>query len=169
MRGPKLAAVLGVAFIAVGIQNYVFFSSAPGPPVRIHGEEPDDPSEADGALSSGVGELDAVALEAWFSSHGGPERNPFLTAAEAFDEHDLAPVGDDDPVLRLTATLWSPDRRVAWINGRPHSEGDWIAGSQILRIESRTVVLNRGCRQFPLTIRPEAIAAFLPEPETDAY
>jgi len=159
MKGPKLAVLLVIGAIGVGFQNYVFFSGLPDAPKAA--EEPEEEEERAVAAATGVEELAPQAVAAWLASQGGHERSPFLTEAEAFEHEpqDVLAAGESGPALQLSGTLWSAGRRVAWINGRPRSEGDWVGQNQLVRIESRRVVLMRDGRRIPLGIHRARTAA----------
>lgn len=149
MKGPKLAALLVIAALGVGVQNYVFFSGLPDAPKPV--AEPEEEGRPV-AVAAGVEELAPQAVAAWLVGYEGHERSPFLTEAEALEERAPLSSGGSGPSLELSGTLWSAGRRVAWINGRPRSEGDWVGQNQLVRIEPRRVVLMRDGRRIPLGI-----------------
>ncbi|MGH0029911.1 MAG: hypothetical protein ACQGVC_08975 [Myxococcota bacterium] len=147
MRRRWIGALLGAAALAVTVQNVVFFRSrmpaAPdaGEPLDAVGDEtePDAPPELDP-----VGYEQALAYLASLPT-GEIPRSPFLTLDEAVALAGGAKAGRDGAALpRLAGTLWSRARRVAWLDGVPHSEGDRIADFELERIDAGSVLLRRG-------------------------
>ncbi len=157
MKGPKVAILLGIAAVAVGAQNYLYFSEASDTPRAIDEPEDEEFFEDEAPLGAEVLELDVHAVAAWLANRDGRERSPFLTAAEAREFGGLQPMTDDGLALELSGTLWSTGRRVAWINGHPRSEGDWIGETQLQRIDSHSVVLVRDGTRIPLNLDRPAI------------
>lgn len=139
MKGKFGIGVLVIAAIAVGIQNYIFFFGGPALPVGFDDEEDDDVFEDERAPSM----LDPVRqgeVARWVSQLPDDPRSPFLTRAEAAAQGVEAHAMD----FRLGGVLWAPTRRVAWIDGVPRSERDWIGSHQIERIEPEAVWLRDG-------------------------
>lgn len=152
MRGYKLGILLAVAAAAVAMQNYIFFSNLAVAPNSV----PDD-EEDEGLLDWDDEELVALdvleesLVASWIAERLGQPRNPFLTA-----EEDRRLAGPRDAIAiglpRVTGTLWSENRRVAWIDGRPRSEGDWVGDHRILRIEPTRVALSRPEGEDPMVL-----------------
>jgi hypothetical protein len=53
---------------------------------------------------------------------------------------------DAEPELRIDSILFSPERRLAVVNGRIARAGDRIAGSRIVDIQPRAVVVESPVR-----------------------
>ena len=83
----------------------------------------------------------------------------WIGAAEAERLGESSTVG----LPQLSATLWSPARRVAWIDGSPRSEGDLVGEHVVEIIEPNAVVLRRGDAR----LRLEMAGAEDPLPPTD--
>lgn len=145
MKGPKLWLILGVSAVAVGFQNYVFFSSLDGARI-LGGEFEEELEDEDGEFVDALESVDGIALATWIETLPTPGRSPFLTRAEA--DALGGPVSTTLP--RIAGTLWSQNRRVAWIGGQPHSEGDWVGDHWIERIEPAVVVLRQDERRLRL-------------------
>ena len=150
MRNRKLVVLLVAAALAVGVQNYVFFSSLADRPDPVRGELDAALEEAEDPADAPLAPVDPHALASWLSSQPGPARSPFLTRDEA------RRLGESrSPLLpRLTGTLWSPGRRVAWLDGSPWSEGDWVGLHRIARIDRDRVLLERGDAEIALALEP---------------
>jgi hypothetical protein len=157
VRGRQLRfALLALAALAVFVENALFFR---GRAPASHPDEYADEATADGDAGAGEGALPPLSysqvLE--YGEHlPGPARSPFLTLAEA---ERLAQRGRGAPapgeglaLPTLSGTLWSPARRVAWIDGSPRTEGDAVAGHRLVRIETRAAVLRRGDETLRLEI-----------------
>jgi len=165
VKGSKLALLLGGAAFAVGIQNYIFFSNLSDKPFVIADEDEDEALDWDDRERVALDPLDpSVIAKAVFGQSGEP-RNPFLTAEEG---RLLDGAGNEIAMgmPRVTGTLWSQGRRVAWIDGRPQSEGDWVNEYKILRIEPSRVALTRGEGESPM-ILSVARAPIAIEEDTD--
>ena len=82
--------------------------------------------------------------------------NPFLTRAEEEQLRGAAGVagagGRQSSRPRVTGTLWSPQRRVAWVDGRPRVEGEQVGNARIVRIERDQVVMRRGGRELRIPV-----------------
>ncbi len=144
MKGPKLWLILGASAVAVGFQNYVFFSNLEGARSVLPGEFDEEFEDEDEADEEAMQPLDGVELATWIETLPTPGRSPFLTREEA-----MALGGPVSTALpRVAGTLWSPDRREAWIGGHPHSEGDWVGDHWIEAIEPSVVVLRQGERRL---------------------
>ena len=151
MKRPALFALLAVAALAVGAQNYVFFSSIADRPRAVL---EDDEEEAlwDESESDALREIGTARVAAWVSEQAGRGRSPFLTAAEARLLQGSASFVSPAGGPRLSGTLWSRGRRIAWIDGRAHVEGDFVGEHRIDRIEPARVLLRRGDETLPLTV-----------------
>lgn len=57
----------------------------------------------------------------------------------------------------LSSVLFSPQRRVATINGKTVQEGDRVDDARVLRIEAAAVYLQAGSRQLKLLLTPGQI------------
>ena len=156
MISKKWLALLGVAAVAVAIQNYLFFTSGPDMPT---GAADDEEEEEFIDFGNGDGE-DVVDVKppppvgtanaaAWMALQPGPVRSPFLTLGEA------AVRADDRPLeMRVGGVLFGPTRRVAWIDGRPHSESDWVGEHRIERIGRNSVWLRVGDELLEVAVSP---------------
>lgn len=140
MRGPKLWIILAASAVAVGFQNYVFFSSQGGAPRVLLPEFEEEFEGAEEDFEETLARVDSGRLARWIETLPAPGRSPFLTQVES--DALGGPVATALP--RLAGTLWSRDRRVAWIGGHPHSEGDWVGDHWVERIEPFGVVLRQG-------------------------
>ncbi len=140
MKGPKLWIVLAASAIAVGFQNYVFFSGLDDGPRSFLGEFDEEFEDEDGEYQEAMDPIGDVRLATWIETLPTPGRSPVLPQTEA------DALGGEVMTARprLSGTLWSPDRRVAWIGGHPHSEGDWVGEHWVERIEPSGVVLRQG-------------------------
>ena len=101
-----------------------------------------------------------------------PGRNPFLTQMET-DQLALggAPGASTTlPVLR--GTLWSEDRRVAWIGADAVLEGDVIRGLRIEKIEKDGIWVRTAEQTYRIPVTQSEPASAAPEdsegpPETE--
>jgi len=163
MNHKKAGIALAIAAAAVVLENVLYWQGG-APPAVASPEE-----EAALALESGASEgpaaaadVDAAQVRAYLASLPNPERarSPFLTRAEA-DSLAVADPGASGPVLTLVGTLFGAERRVAWLDGAPRVEGDFVAGREVLRIEPRSVVLDAGGAELRVFVRapPEPVGA----------
>jgi hypothetical protein len=88
-------------------------------------------------------------------------RNPFLTRLEAdsLEPGTSAALHEGSGVSsapRLDGILWSPYQRVAWLDGRPWSEGEIVRGQLIERIVRSTVTLRTNDSRVELHLQPPA-------------
>jgi hypothetical protein len=136
-----LIALLSLVVVAVAIENFVFFSSFGSDPRPISRqlEEALDP-EAASTETEPLPPIERARITAWLDRRPGSGRSPFLTRAEAEQLGQSQALG----LPHLSATLWSAARRVAWIDGSPRSEGDFVGEHQVERIEPKGVVMRRG-------------------------
>jgi|GEM_PF-4469666 len=162
-----LIPLLALAAVAVTIQNVLFFSGRGGAALVAgeggeddDAEDPMDPLfEAEADARRPVVPLSSVQLRDWLASlrvAGDVERNPFLTRAEEEQLRGAAGVagagGRQSSRPRVTGTLWSPQRRVAWVDGRPRVEGEQVGNARIVRIERDQVVMRRGGRELRIPV-----------------
>lgn len=147
MKRRVLIVLLSLVIVAVAIENFVFFSSfgSDPRPVSRQLEEALDPM-AESTEAEPLPPIERARLTAWLDRRLGSGRSPFLTRAEAEQLGPSRELG----LPHLNATLWSAARRVAWIDGRPHSEGDFVRDHQVERIEPKAVVLRQGDTQVHL-------------------
>ena len=144
MSQRKLIALLVVAAIVVAGENYIYFSGDDAQPRRnlLDSDEDDaedfEPSGEDAATP--LEPVDLESVKAWRTAQAGPGRSPFLTRAEA----DALGESISLSLPRLEGTLFSRGRRIAWIGGWPHREGEWLGEHQLQRIEADAVWLVRG-------------------------
>ena len=147
MKRRVLIVLFSLVVVAVAIENFVFFSSfGSGPKSTSRQLEEALDSEAASTETEPLPPIERARLTAWLDRPPGSGRSPFLTRAEAEQLGQSQALG----LPRLSATLWSDERRVAWIDGRPHSEGDFVRDHQVERIEPKAVVLRRGDTQVHL-------------------
>lgn len=139
MNRLTIGALLAGSAVAVGFQNYVFFSQPISAPIPVENQEV-EPEWVDPPAVDRLPAIDEDSLTRWIASLGPASRNPFLTREESESAEHPRP----DSSLRVAGVLWGADRRVAWIDGAPHSEGDWVGDVQIVRIAPDGVALRRG-------------------------
>ncbi|MEM7410911.1 MAG: hypothetical protein AAF430_11800 [Myxococcota bacterium] len=166
MIDKKWIALLGIAAIAVGVQNYLFFTSGPD----MGGVDDDEEEEDFIDFGEGEGESPAAAkppppvgnatAAAWMALQPGPMRSPFLTLGEAALRDAERPLE-----MRVGGVLFGPTRRVAWIDGRPHSEHDWVGEHRIERIGPESVWLRVGDELMEVAVSPAAPPTELEEEE----
>jgi hypothetical protein len=161
VRGPKLAILLAAAAIAVGIQNYVFWFGSADPRVASVRQSGDDGGDSAAAGRFEPEILDAASLAAWLAAHPPSQRNPFFSASEELGLGGSRPAVSQG-LPHLSGTLWSPARRVAWLDGRPRSEGDWVGDYRLAVIEASHVVLERSGSRVPLYVDPGVLPASTP-------
>ncbi len=169
MKQKLLIAFLAIILILVGAYNWIFFSQRHK--VKTGGEEPgafiEDTMPSDNRASlNGSREGDSKIVT---SKTGLPEqrkkiskimnkkwgRNPFVSQAEVksllaienkkkqeeLPERKEA-IKDLLPVT-VSAILIGKDRKVAVVNHKIVTEGDWLEGEKIVRIKREEVVLGR--------------------------
>ncbi len=156
MTRKPVVFLLVAAALAVLLQNVIFFRSAESPPdetIDLDGGEPDDDRVET------IAPLDAAYVSDFLLHLPGTQRarSPFLTLLEA---ESLRPRSADRThavgggrAPRLDGILWSPHHRVAWIDGRPRSEGDVVRGQRVEHIAPRAVTLRAGESQMHLLLR----------------
>jgi hypothetical protein len=74
--------------------------------------------------------------------------------------------GATQPRFKLTAVLLSPTRRVAIVNGKALQEGQRIGGLEVVKIDSRSVLLREGNKEFVVQLGDARVSA--PRAEGDA-
>jgi MSHA biogenesis protein MshK len=57
----------------------------------------------------------------------------------------------------LSSTLVAPDRRVAVINGHQVSEGEYLDGARVVRIEKLSALLSAAGRHITLHLLPDIV------------
>lgn len=80
------------------------------------------------------------------------KRDPFVFGGP---EKNLAPAGESQGSLELTAIAWDKSRPLAIINNEVLGIGDEIGGAKIVAIEEDKVKLARGNEVFELTLTQE--------------
>ncbi len=70
------------------------------------------------------------------------------------------------PRFSLTGVLISPSRRVAFLNGKPHSQGAIVDGAEIVVIEPELVQLRERGTGTVISLRLRGKAAAQPAGET---
>ncbi len=153
----RVVVFLAIAAVAVAIQNFVFFSAS-SPPV-VPGEADGEPAAEANAAAAPVamGPVCADALSAFLAALPDLERarNSFLTRAEAMALADAAPAEGLESLV-LDGTLVNAERRVAWLDGIPTSEGGWVGDHELLRVEPGAVLLKKGDAQLRIELRKPA-------------
>ncbi|MBE0597166.1 MAG: general secretion pathway protein GspB [Desulfuromonadales bacterium] len=74
------------------------------------------------------------------------------TRPPAASRPQLSPLPGDSPTWTLNATLVSPARRVAVINGQAVGEGEMIGGARLIRVAPETAILRQGGNEFTLRL-----------------
>jgi hypothetical protein len=141
VKNRALLILLAILAVAVALENFIFFSRSGDDLSWDDGEiEEALESQATSTESEVLPAVERPRLVAWLREQPGPGRSPFLTRAEA------ERLGESPALAlpQLSATLWSADRRVAWIDGSPRSEGDLVGDHEVESIEPKAVVLRRG-------------------------
>jgi hypothetical protein len=161
MNQKRVGVALAIAAAAVVLENVLYWQSG-APPAAVSPEQ----AEAVAATSEAsaepepLGDVDAARVRAYLAGLPNPERarSPFLTRAEA-DSLAVADPGASGPVLTLAGTLFGPERRVAWLDGAPLVEGDFVGGREVLRIEPRSVVLDDGGAELRVFVQEPSDSA----------
>jgi hypothetical protein len=167
-----------VAGALATIANVVIYSHALDPPSprRVLPEDADErPAEEVTPADPGLAPIELAAIRDDLERWPGPGRSPFLTRAEADAagvvgsparsvwEESLHARETNDESWKVEGTMWGPNRRIAWIEGAPRSEGDWLGDSQIARIEVDAVILRRGTEERVVRVaRPRSIDVAAP-------
>ncbi|HEU4428832.1 MAG TPA: hypothetical protein VFT98_08760 [Myxococcota bacterium] len=163
MNQKKVGVALAIAAAAVVLENVIYWQSGAPPAVASPEEEAALAVESEASEeTAAVADVDAARVHAYLASLPNPERarSPFLTRAEA-DSLAVADPGASGPVLTLVGTLFGAERRVAWLDGAPLVEGDFVDGREVLRIETRSVVLDDGGAELRVFVQepPEPAGA----------
>lgn len=157
MRKKQVITLLALATLAVSIQNFLHFRpSAPGWD-EAEDEDAEEPDENEAEPVEPLAAIDPAALSHFLRSVPAPygERSPFLSG----DEADRLRAGMSRPSEienagpKLDGILWSTAHRVAWIDGRPVSEGELSGGQRVEHIAPHSVTLRAaGAAQFQLRL-----------------
>ncbi len=151
MRPRIVIPLLAAATLAIGVENWLFFSRG-GAPVAAPSldEESAEPESGDPADESSAALearnrppplLGTSALAALLASFDAL-RSPFLpTGAGA-----SGTVGHPS----LGGLLIGTERQIAWLGNHARSEGELYEGWTVVRIEESRVVLERDGRRFSL-------------------
>ncbi len=161
MSRKWMISLFVVASFAVAAQNIIYFrgTTEPGEGAEwaLDGEFDEEESDLGETERERLRPLASARLVEYFETLPDQEyaRNPFLTREEADRlSGRLAVLAGSALASRptLNGTLWSPRRRVAWLDGRPRSEGDEFSGYTIERIEREAVVLRAGDEKVRLQV-----------------
>ena len=165
--------LLVAAAVAVTVQNFLFFMGGATPTGT---QQPDYDlltGEAAGSDDNGQALLGSVSAEdayLFVSRLENPDRarNPFLTRLEydallGLGATDPQGIGGGRPILE--GTLYSAQRRVAWLDGSPYSEGDLVHGFELVRIEPNAVELRSATHNVRIEI--DAVPAAPAEDDGD--
>lgn len=142
-----LKIVLGLLALAILYNAWSFFgrrAATPGPPPAplLSGPTPaaggaPAPPAIDPATIPAPPVVDLKTTPSWV-------RDPFLLAGETRDETiaqvSLPAINEPDPVVH--SILFSPQRKLAVIQGRIYKVGDRVGGSEIVDIERAAVVMR---------------------------
>jgi hypothetical protein len=144
-----LLILLPILAVAVALENFIFFASS-GEDLGWDDEEIEEVFDSDSTSTETevLPPIEELRLVTWLREQPGPGRSPFLTRAESERLGESSALG----LPELSATLWSPARRVAWIDGSPRSEGDLVGDHLVESIEPKAVVLRRGDTRLRLEI-----------------
>lgn len=169
MKRQLLVAGLVVAAILVVIENWIYFQKA-SESSRPRGvrqgeqvastEEVEETSGSNARASDGppapvsrarlYGILQAVDFE----------RSPFLLGHEQFG----GVLTESSGLPQLAGTLIGAGRRIAWIDGRPRREGEYLGEFLVSEIKAEHVVLEREGRRYPLGLN---VSTLDPEKSSD--
>jgi hypothetical protein len=154
VKRRALIALFCVVTVAVGVENFLFFSSS-GRNLTWSHPDLDEAleSETTSAEPEPLSPIVRPQLVAWLKQRAGAARNPFLTRAE----EDQLGESRARTLPHLSATLWSAGRRVAWIDGAPRSEGDFVREHEVESIEPRGAVLRDGDTRVHLEMGPLSV------------
>ena len=151
MRPRIVVPLLAAATLAIGVENWLFFSRGRAPvPALAPDAESADPESGDPAAESRAERearnrppplLGASALAALLASFDAL-RSPFLPTGSGTSED----VGHPS----LAGLLIGPERQIAWLGNHARSAGELYEGWTVVRIEASRVVLERDGRRFSL-------------------
>jgi hypothetical protein len=146
LRHRTVVAGLVAAGSLVAVENAVFFLGERDTPLPAdaHATETGDPGPQESEEASArLSPVSVADLDAYLKELPEGSRNPFLTRLEAEQTGGGPAVGSPRaPLPLLSGTLSSEQRRVAWIDGSPHAEGDAVGDYRLERIERGSIVLR---------------------------
>lgn len=156
MKARVVVPLLALGTIAIGVENWLYFSADAHPLAAASSEADGADVEGDELAAGSGGALEAEAepppllglaeLAALLESFDGL-RSPFLPdGAEHAEELGLP---------RFAGLLIGGDRRVAWLGDHARSEGELYQGFSVTRVEASRVVLERGGRRYSLWLDPK--------------
>ncbi len=158
MTRKKIISLLALGALAVSIQNLIFFRSPAPTWEEVEDGETVEPSETE--APEPLAAIDPTALSKFLNGVPAPngERSPFLSRDEADRlRAGVAQRAESGEVRepKLDGILWGPSKRVAWIDGRPLGEGDWVGARRVERIASHDVTLASGDLRLQLKLVAE--------------
>lgn len=148
MKRRIVATLLVAATIAIGIENWLFFSSRAG---RTPVAASDDASEPQESAQAGP-----VPAEAQLPPPPAVAASALAALLESFDalRSPFLPTGAGSReglgIPTLAGLLIGDERRIAWLGDHARSEGELYDGFVVARIEPARVVLERDGRRFSL-------------------
>jgi hypothetical protein len=157
MNRRVLAGLLAVAAVLVLVENCVYFRTMPGtgrslgPSVGPELESALAPEQAPaGEQTTSTAPPHPISAEelAAVLAQVERERSPFLLQ----ESREIAVEPSAAAFPRLAGTLVGRDRRVAWMDGRPRTEGERYGEFVVSRIERDRVVLARNGRLHTLEL-----------------
>jgi len=143
--------VLAAAALAIGVENWLYFSqnSAPIGAASSDAEVSDAEPGGAGADAHGVPRartepppLVGISTLAELLATFDAERSPFLPAG--------AELAEDLGLPRFGGLLIGTDRSIAWLGDHARSEGELYEGWTVARVEAARVVIERGGRRYSL-------------------
>ena len=166
MRPRLVVPLLAAATLAIGVENWLYFSRDATPVAASASDAELSDAEGGGAEVDSHGALAArtepppllgvAALVALLASFDAL-RSPFLPAG--------AETAEDAGLPRFGGLLIGAERRVAWLGDHARSEGQLYEGWTVARVEASRVVLERGGRRYSLWLdAPRADGAGDPDP-----
>lgn len=167
MKPRIVVPLLAAATLAIGIENWLYFSRDAAP-IAAAASDAEESFAEDGGLeadSRGAHEaraappplLGAAALAALLASFDAL-RSPFLPAG--------GEISEDLGLPSFGGLLIGTERRIAWLGDHARSEGELYEGWTVARVEESRVVLERGGRRYSLWLdAPRAEGAGDPDPD----
>lgn len=151
----------GLAVGLLGIATVCWISLHPDkttkPTLATHSQldaSRDEPAEPGFPAVLSQAQLTSLLLRA-----EGRHHSPFLTLAEQAEQSRRG-----YPELpRLSATMIGTGRRVAWLDHRPHTEGEQFKGYLVQRIESNRAWLRHGDEVIEVPLLPEQLPSVAEE------
>ena len=146
MRLRIVAPLLVAAAIAIGIENWLFFSGSAGPTPVAASDDASEPAESDPAPGD--------PSEARVPPPPGVRVSALASLLESFDalRSPFLPTSagsrDGLGIPALAGLLIGAERRIAWLGSHARSEGELYDGFVVARIEPARVVLERDGRRF---------------------